>query len=230
MVGRDNSWVSRVWAGKAIPDRNQLAAWLELCEVSEEQAGEAWRLFEPAHTETETWRSKMRDGHVQHEGRERLDRARRVLAFEPWIVPGPLQTEATAREILSGPDAAPGTDVEVAVIERLAMNGAALESGRQFDFLLAEGLVARLSGDRPQFAKLRQLDAEPNVRIRVLPAGNGTEHPGVGFTVYEDGDGERTVVVELPHGQVEVTGPDEVDIYGQRWSEMWSSSRQLARN
>ena len=217
--------MSRVWAGKAIPDRRQLAAWLELCEATPEQAEQAWQLLEPAHTETETWRSKTRDGHAQHEGRERLERAQRVLAFEPWIVPGPLQTEATAREILSGPDAAPGTDVEVAVAERLAMNAEALAAGQQFEFVLSEGLLASL--DRSQLARLHDLGELPNVAIQVLPTGNGTEHPGVGFTLYEYEQTDRAVVVELPHGQVEVTGPEEVAIYGQRWAHMWGHSRLL---
>lgn len=104
------------------------------------------------------------------------------------------------------------------------MNAAALKSDRRFEFLLSENLVTRLA-DR-QLARLHEVDSLSNVALHVLPNGNGTEHPGVGFTIYDYDDGVA-VVLELPHAQVEVTGRQEVAVYQERWSDMWKRSRKL---
>ncbi|MEU4482957.1 helix-turn-helix transcriptional regulator [Micromonospora sp. NPDC023966] len=158
--------------------------------------------------------------------------------YDPTVIPGLLQTEGYARAMLSMGGAMTIEEVEARVVARLARQAVLTGDQRpQFVAVLEEQALRRQVGDRAamreQLAHLLEVGAEPNVQVRLVPAGSPW-HIGLGgpFILARLASG-----AELGHldnqlrGQT-VDGPNDIATLGRRWETVAGEAlpcRQSAR-
>lgn len=175
-LGWDVSKVSRVESGQGTLTPKELDALLTLYKASDEDAERIRKLGEAARKRG-TY-GKVPDWAKGYIGMESDADALKIYYGE--LIPGPLQTDAYARAILS-------TSVTVAPadIDRLVQNRAqrreilTREDPPQVDVVLGEAALRRQVGGRKvlraQLEHLRTVAALPNVTMQVLPFSSG-EH------------------------------------------------------
>jgi transcriptional regulator with XRE-family HTH domain len=146
--------------------------------------------------------------------------AESVRWYSPMLVPGLLQTEAYAREVVrSGLLIAPPGEIERRVQVKMTRQRALTKDGPpQLSVVLDEAAVLRQVGSpevmREQLAHLTTMAGRPNVTIQVLPLAVGA-HPAT--------TGEFTIL-----GFPELVAPDVVylenmtsDLYVEREGEVF---------
>lgn len=146
--------------------------------------------------------------------------AESVRWYSPMLVPGLLQTEAYAREVVrSGLLIAPPGEIERRVQVKMTRQRALTKDGPpQLSVVLDEAAVLRQVGSpevvREQLAHLTTMAGRPNVTIQVLPLAVGA-HPAT--------TGEFTIL-----GFPELVAPDVVylenmtsDLYVEREGEVY---------
>ena len=130
--------------------------------------------------------------------------ASRLLAYESEVVPGLLQTEQYAAEILRHSSYTPLPDVaaRAAELRRARQVRLAGPDPIQLDVVINEGALRRVVGGREvmrgQLSRLVQASEWSNVALRVLSFAAGA-HPGVdgSFTVLEFSDPSNPRIVYL---------------------------------
>jgi hypothetical protein len=174
------------------------------------------------------WRRRMRQGQavVQEEYNELVARVGLVRHFETVLVPGLLQTADYARRVLAemaelhGPGL---SDVEAAVATRLQRQHLLYDSGKQFEFLLAEPVLrwTLCSPEimRGQLDRLQTVIGLSNVRFGVLPFDvRLTTIPQNSFQMYDDTAIVETFVGETTHRD------DESAAYAAIMDRLWSQA------
>ncbi|MER6991843.1 helix-turn-helix transcriptional regulator [Saccharopolyspora hirsuta] len=141
--------------------------------------------------------------------------ATRITHVAPLVVPGPFQTRAYAREIMSS---VPPDERDVRVEMRMARREA-LRSEREFTVLIAERVLRETMGSdavmREQLQHLAELAEWPNITIRVIPASVHTwtlAHNG-SFVLFEFAKAAPTVHLEHFRGPVFLYDADDVEAY-----------------
>src|SRR5262249_7465045 len=133
MSGRDlaqkidisQSKVSRIESGSAVPALPEVRAWVEAVCASDETSHLLLALTEAAHTTVSRWQTELSDRpHIQGDIEEIERTARRILTFQPSVVPGLLQTAEYARRVFEMFQEPPYS------ADRLAAAGAAGVRGR----------------------------------------------------------------------------------------------------
>jgi hypothetical protein len=146
--------------------------------------------------------------------------ARMLRNFNPWGVPGLLQTESYARYMLAITDFRQAGGIEAAVQARLRRQEVLHDRAHRFEFVLtAEGLRKQLAPAPVLAAQLDHLAAMatlPTVGFFVVPDGVQLHAwPAFGFVIYENqADGQEPwVAVELYHKRIMVSEPEDVEVY-----------------
>jgi transcriptional regulator with XRE-family HTH domain len=130
--------------------------------------------------------------------------AARLLAYESEVVPGLLQTEQYAAEVLrqSSYTQLPDEAARAAELRRARQVRLVGPDPIHLDAVINEGALRRVVGDRKvmcgQLTRLLETVELPNVALRVLPFAAGA-HPGVdgSFTVLEFSDPSNPRIVYL---------------------------------
>lgn len=159
------------------------------------------------------------------------DDAAVIRTYQPNLVPGLLQTERYAWELIETQ-----SDLPLETVRRLA----SLRARRQqvlnrddaprLDVILDEAVLRRPVGGpavmREQYGHLAEVAGRPGVTIAVLPFEAGPHHAlGAGFHIFEFTGGEPTVVeLELLDRVAFVADPGEVG----RYTEVFGQVRQQA--
>jgi transcriptional regulator with XRE-family HTH domain len=228
-VGISQSKVSRIEAGSAVPTVQEAEAWARAVGASDEVLANLVGLAETALTEVETWRIALRHGlpHLQAEVRALEANARRISNFQPSLVPGLLQTAEYARRVFTLADVVGGQDYAGAVAARVSRQEILFDEDRRFEFLVTEGALRWRPG--PPKVLLAQLDRVgsvatlSNVSIGLIPQDvEATAVASHGFVIYGDreDDGEPFIRVEVIHGELTVSDPEDVAIYRERFSRL----------
>jgi transcriptional regulator with XRE-family HTH domain len=155
--------------------------------------------------------------------------ARVIQKYEPSVVPGLLQTEDYARELLRS------REIDNGVIDRLLMVRLQRQEMLErkdcpkLDFILGEATISRPVGDgygiiRAQIQRLKSLADHPKITLRCLPFSAGV-HSGMGvsFTVLEFRDAEVPDLVYLESADRDSIwrdDKDEVHKYAQRFGKL----------
>lgn len=207
--GRPPSWPTvRQWAG--------------LCAEAQPDLGALREMTALALDEHTLYRNLMSEGlaAVQEGIRTGEATARLLRNFNPWGVPGLLQTEGYARHVLAMTDYQQAAGTEAAVQARLRRQEILHDQAHRFEFVLtAEGLRKRLVPApvlTTQLDHLAEVATLPTVSFSVVPDGAQVfAWPAFGFVIYEDhADGQEPwVAVELYHKRVVVSEPENVEIY-----------------
>ena len=124
-----------------------------------------------------------------------------IKQFQSLAIPGLVQTEAYAREVLRL--YAKETELEYRVKVRMERQQVLTgPDAAQANFIIDEGVVRRWIGGpavlREQLEKLKELNRQPNITIQILPFEAGA-HPGLRglFTVFEFPTDDQDDVVYL---------------------------------
>ncbi|WP_433181659.1 helix-turn-helix domain-containing protein [Actinoallomurus sp. CA-150999] len=145
-----------------------------------------------------------------------------VLAFEPLIVPGLLQTPEYARAIIGGGRATAGGEQVDAKVEIRMRRQEALHNDPALRVIavMDEAALHRRVGSnetmRAQFDHLQKLTRLPNVTLHVIPFEAGV-HPSVSgsFNIlqFPEPTDRDAVYVDLLVGQMFLEEPEEVGAY-----------------
>lgn len=215
-------WVSRVETGERLPSRAELEGWLSAVRADEDSQDRVAALFEAAHTETRSWESLRRNGHMQDTAAEDEDRATLVRSYCTLFMPGMLQVDEYCRLLM--PQVDPAGDVAAAVAGRMARQRRLYEPGRRFQYLIAEPALWWAPGEgvaAAQRDRLLSVASLATVEIAVLLARRVGAAGWHDFTLWADAAGAFLVTTELLHGGPRVYDPDVIGKYETLWSRLW---------
>jgi len=215
---------SRVWKiehGDLLPTEDDIKAWTEAAGDTE-AAGQLLDMLAAARTEQAFGTAlRRKGGAAAYEERVRAteEQATRIGEFEVAVIPGILQTEHYAREVLSvssGPRAwgSDDADVEDKISVRLRRQEILYGSSKQVQVVISEAalrvLVTTPGTMAGQLDKLLAVSRLPSVEIGVIPFGVRVPAYTIGgFRVYDD----DLIVVESISGERDITDPAEVAVY-----------------
>jgi transcriptional regulator with XRE-family HTH domain len=234
-IGISQSKVSRIEAGGALPSIAEVTAWTRAVGAPDETQKLLATLTDAARTEVDTWQEALEGRpHLQDDVRELEATAHRTRSFQPYLVPGLLQTPDYAQRVFTMfKERVPQIDVPSAVAGRMNRQLALYEEDKEFEFLITEAALRWRPG--PPRLLLAQLDrisamsTKGNVSVGIIPLLHveATTSISHGFTIYERGDESHAavVLVETNHAGLTVKAPDDVAAYQDRWS----SQRRMAR-
>jgi transcriptional regulator with XRE-family HTH domain len=223
--------VWRIESGTQLPSVPVVKSWLTGCGL--EPDSDRWQrivdLAEAAHGETRPWGDLLAGvTHLQGVARQRETEAGRVRNFQPTIVPALLQTPEYAARIIPLTDITGAVDHSAALADRLERQQVLYEEGHAFEFLLVETAL-RWSVDvgvlvPAQLDRIVSLAKLPSVSLAVVPAGGDVVVPWHNFVIWEPGDDESYVTIELFDGERRVTELDRVKLFQTLWERMWSAA------
>ncbi|MFD7507922.1 helix-turn-helix domain-containing protein [Streptomyces sp. NPDC059853] len=206
-IDADKPKISRIENGLASIRRLELEALLSLYGVSDEQVVTAMVAMAKQTRRKGWWHQYSQDLHPHFEERMDLeDDAARILAFQPLLVPGLLQTTEYARSVIrSAERTATEAEVEHWVEMRMARQAILRRAtAPQLVCLLDEAVLHRRVGGasalKGQLDRLLEINSPPDLSIQVIPFGQGW-HAGLdgGFSVYSYPDPLHLDVVTVDY-------------------------------
>lgn len=122
-------------------------------------------------------------------------------------------------------------DIPAAVAARMRRQEALYDPSTQFEFMLTEAALRWPAGERgvmaAQYDRIASVSTLTNVKLGIMPLGEPVSAiPWCDVNIYDElGDQETPVVdIELPHGEVWVTEPDDVRLYLDLVVKLWQSA------
>jgi transcriptional regulator with XRE-family HTH domain len=219
-LGWSQSKVSKIENGRTRPSPEDVQAWLDRFEVSQEHRRQLLHLAEAAQTEATTWRS------IHGQGFDRRQRhyadleaaASRLSIYQPAMVPGLFQTADYARRVLTMLRTLMPTEMATALSARLDRQAILYDETKTIDAVITEAALRWRPG--PSSLALAQLDrltslmTLPNVHIGVLPTDSESEEiPLNQFVIFHLSDGTDSVLVETYTAEVSIADPEGVATY-----------------
>jgi Domain of unknown function (DUF5753) len=202
-----------------VPSLDDVRAWAAATNATPEEVRELGGLVQRLATEATSWRILHRLGLTQHQRQlgELEQAARRIVVFQPTMIPGLLQIAEYARRVMSQGNPSTQADMAQAVRERLERQGILYDQTKHFEFLLTETALRWRPGPagmmREQLDRLISMASLPNVSLGILmldqEAPDAFLHPFVLFEL----DDEALVTVETYSAEMQVNDPQEVAVY-----------------
>jgi len=207
--------------------------WLDTTGADEETRTRLLDLADDALVEVANYRSIFRGSlaTVQQARIQQDAAATRLRHFQPFMIPGPLHTEAYARAALLAARVADETGIDEAVAARLERGKRLRRQGApQYHVVLTElALRWRPLGAVPN-DRLEAIDAVlaasrvQSITIHVIPTDTPTRRaPMCAFLITEFSaqSGEPTIVqVELPAVEMTFVGVEDVRSFESAWDQM----------
>lgn len=170
------------------------------------------------------WRRLLGAGtkRAQH-GLTKLEAETRLMRiYQPYVVPGILQTAEYAEAILrqaiefySIPD-----DLDDGISARLERQQILYRRGHRFHILIAEQVLSTDVADDDvmvgQLDRLLAVMGLPRVAFGIVPANAYCPAPSMNFVMYD----ARTVLVEGITAELTITQPREIAIYGRTFDAL----------
>src|SRR4051794_10928538 len=236
LIGTTQTRVSRIENAVVKPKIADVQAWAAVASLSGDERAALLRLAEDALTELSEWQAVLK-GSLAGRQRELMatDKvAREIRHFQPYLVPGPFQTEEYARAAISGSNLTGEIDVEQAVAARIE-RGRRILSRRtpRYDAILMEaGIRWRPKGCPPgtrqeQWRKLIEVAAKRHISIRVIPLdAELVVAPMIGFIMVtlKDPDEPPVVRMETPAIVMAFSGAEQVSAFELTWQRMADSA------
>ena len=206
-VGMSQPKISRLETGAAAPDPQDVRRIAEALELPPSEVERLVGLADRSSNQFIDWQSIEPGIVIRQQFIRKLESAAREMrVFQSAVFPGLLQTSEYARAILTGVRVELADDriadsalaVAEAVAARLQRSQGLDDPHRQFHFLITEAVlghqVCRPADMLAQLARVREVAAQPNVRIRIIPRdAEWPIAPYHGFVLIED----RHVVIDL---------------------------------
>ncbi|MCM4081069.1 helix-turn-helix domain-containing protein [Paractinoplanes hotanensis] len=224
------SKVSRVESGVTVPSLPEVRAWAEAVEASDDLREYLLALTQATHTNVLRWRADLAGRpHIQDQIEQTEREARRILIFQPSVVPGLMQTAEYARLVFRMFEERPYEPDELyaAIKARLDRQLLLFDETRSFEFMITEGALRWRPGSMSllaaQLDRIGSLSTLSNVEVGLLPLADQAVVPhSHAFTIYEPGSPEREefVNVEMVHGNLQVLVGADVAAYRRRWESL----------
>jgi transcriptional regulator with XRE-family HTH domain len=225
-LGWQSSKVSRIVQGKQTPTDSDLRQWLSACGVSESVAAGMANELRELRLEYSTWRRQLRGGMAARQ-QSWVDLARSTTRFrivESSTVPGLVQTPEYARHVfraVSDLHEVP-RDVDEAVAARMQRQEVLYDPTKWFEILVFEAAlrypIAPAGAMAGQIDRLMTVAALPSVRFGVITLDTVLPHvPMHGYWIADD-----AVLVEMVHGELTPTDPDELALYNRLTDRLWT--------
>jgi transcriptional regulator with XRE-family HTH domain len=232
-LGWSPSKVSRIETGQTAPSTADLRRVLDLYEVTGTQRGRLELLGQSAG-QRGWWDAYADTLGPEYTALIALEaEAESVRWYSPMLVPGLLQTERYAREVIrSGLLIAPPGEIERRV--QVKMNRQRVlgrDTPLLLDVVLDEAAILRPVGDaavmREQLAHLTQIAGQPNVNLQMLPLAAGPHPATTGeFTILGFPDLIAPDVVYLENMTSDLYVEREADVY--RYAMAFDRLRAIA--
>ena len=217
--------VSKIEHGVQPPTDKDIRDWCRACDA-EEQVPDliaTARVVESAYLE---FRRQARAGMKRVVGAHTLalyERTSQFRIYEHNVIPGLFQTAAYCAAMLSfwiGFLETPA-DLDAAVAARMERQKVIFEAGKRFVVVLEEQALRTWFGTAEvqagQLGRLLEMMSVPTVSLGIVPLM--TERTGVasaGFWVFDD----SLVALETPTASIEVTRPQEVELYARMFEHL----------
>lgn len=230
-IGITQSKVSRTETAKFRPDLGMVRRWLEATGTGGAERDRILALAEQAATQIAEYRTLFRGSllPLQRSLLQQEEAAARIRHFQPFQIPGPMQTPRYARAALlslrlqrAGLEEAVETRMERG--RRLRAAGAA-----SYHVVVTEpALRYRFWGasDTDQadtWRSVLELSKAPNVILQVIPDGTAfRQAPTCAFAITEfrDPAAAAMVQVELPAVEMTFSGTSDLEAFERTWGSM----------
>lgn len=225
-LGWAASKVSRLEHGRQTASADDVGAWVMACGAGTGVQDDLLADLRTLRVEYASWRRQFRTGFT---GRQRagipLLAATTVLrAYEPAIVPGPLQTPDYARHVITNNAAFEGGpwDIDAAVQARMRGQDLLYEPAKRFRFLVTEAALRYLVCPpvtlRAQLDRLVVAAGLGTVELAVLPfTARLPQSPRHNFWIFD----ERLVLVETLSAELSLRDPEDVELYARLFERFW---------
>lgn len=233
-VGWPQSRISKLERGAQLPTRNDLEAWLRATGQPAELLDELLVEATDAALDYTPDRAVEAGGFVARQAQRGVIEAgtRRIVEYQPGIIPGLVQTPAYAQELLANTiggllDVEDGlAQLDGLVNARVRRQDLLYAPGRSVEILLDESALYHRPGTPEtmvgQLDRLLSFADLPTVTIGVVPFNAAmTVLPLSNFTVHDD----TAVLIESLSGEQEHAEPDEVAIYLRAADQLWRAAR-----
>jgi transcriptional regulator with XRE-family HTH domain len=211
-VGSSQSAVSRMQTGSAPVSLPVVLAWAAAASATEDETAELRRLLDQAIAQVTPIRHDLSaEEFTEGQHRVKMDfeaTSNAISSFQPFFVPGLLQTAAYARQVFATFRPAETLDTDVAA--RLDRQPILYNPSRRFEFIMTEAALRWHAGPAdvlpPQLDRIISVATLASVKVRVIPADAvWRTAPICAFTLYEErGEEAPTATVET-HSQREET-------------------------
>lgn len=206
-----SSAVSKVEHGKMVPSREVLARIVTALNLPAEEQESLFDLLGQAAADAASNRGYGKGLTLLNQIADRERACSAVSTFSNSIIPRLLQTAEYARDANRLTPWLSEREVGKAALTHTERQSVLFEDGREFTFLITEGVLRTWPGEltvmAAQFDRLRQMAVHPGVRLGILPWTSAMHGlPMVTFTVYDD----REVAVEMFTGELLMAQPDKV--------------------
>lgn len=227
-IGTSQSKISRIESGATMPNAPEVNAWAVAVNAPASVVEKLLMLTDAAYTEVHPWDVALRGlPHLQDDIQEIENRSGTKLDYEPFVVPGLLQTAEYARRIFTMFEPAYAElDIPAVVAGRLDRQMALFDQSQRFGFLITEAAlrlrVGPLSVMLGQLDRIWSLSTLENVSIGLIPQdAQVVTHVPHGFVIFEPVDhemGDALVLVETVHANLTVSEPGHVELYRRQWT------------
>ena len=209
-----SSAVSKVEHGKMVPSRDVLARIVTALNLPAEEQESLFDLLGQAAADAASNRGYGKGLTLLNQIADRERACVAVSTFSNSIIPRLLQTAEYARDANRLTPWLSEREVGKAALSHTERQSVLFEDGREFTFLITEGVLRTWPGEltvmAAQFDRLRQMAVHPGVRVGILPWTSAMRGlPMVTFTVYDD----REVAVEMFTGELLMAQPDKVSTH-----------------
>lgn len=225
-AGWHESKCSRIEHAYTPPSDADIRTWCEIC-ATPRQIPDLIAASRSVDTMWTEWRRVERPGlrRVQESVVPLWERTRQFRVYSSAMIPGPVQTEAYIRALLTSirkrrPNRV--DDIDDAVRVRLDKEHIISEPDRWFAILLEESVVRHRIGSaailQEQLGHLLTAMTLPSVQVGVIPfdADRSPLWPVETFFMFDDSQ----VDVELVSGWLRITQPSEVAMYASAFEKL----------
>lgn len=236
-IGVDQSTISRIEnAGQKITIAATLA-WCKATSATDEQQATLLALAEDILVGPRSWEEAAAidstDG--QHTTMDLEARTGTLSIYQPAVLPGPVQTPAYARRVLSsGPHGTPA-DLADRVMNRIERQAILYDETKHFRFVIPEAVLrwpfgtpgdpATLDDHREQLARVHTVSQRPNVELGILPLQPSPTWRLAGFVIYDNvEDGQPQVHLEWLTRPYDIFDPQQIEMCRQAFTNMLTES------
>lgn len=221
-IGRSHTHVTRVERAEAPISLAESQIWLDATEASTPDRETVRALIEAAAAESTPWRLDA-GAALQAAAARRVECATVVESFVWQIVPGLLQTEAYCRDVAARFGV---TDLDEYVAARLRRQSVLNEPGRQFRFVISDEVLRAV--DEEQRAHIARINQQVSaVTVRSIAYEQLPPRATCSFDLHSDDTGPIRVGIELPHGGLELTGPEDLAVYRDLHAELFETATPI---
>jgi hypothetical protein len=213
--------MSKIELGQQTPSESDVHAWCRTCRA-EDQIPDliaSLRNVQAAYLEIKRMRLPVRQRQsINWEAETRLMRW-----YEPWVVPGLLQTPSYAEAVLVRVlDFYHGSrdDLDTMLAARLERQQVLYRGDHRFHFVIAEQVLRTTIGDNDtmigQLDRLLVAMSLPRVVLGVIPAETEYIVPQSNFCMFD----RRRVLVETITAELTITQPREIALYDKTFQTL----------